>query len=1334
MGDVYLGYEADLDRHVAIKVLPQEFARKPDFARRFRQEAAAAAGLSHPNIVQVFFSGQDSGLPFFAMQFVEGESLSELLTRTPVLSVDQTVVLILHALCGLAHAHQQQMVHRDIKPGNLLIDHQLRRALLADFGLVKSMQEANALTATGVVMGTAEYISPEQGQGLLVDHRSDLYSVGVMMYQMLSGSLPFAADSPTAMIYQHVHMQPESLSQVSSDVPESLVRIVDRLLAKSPADRYSSADAVLRDLRAAFAGHPPSSIEVPATAINDYADVPSVRQTVMVHVPDFGAEPLLPETSEPDDSKQNWWSAAKRRVFRVLHSHAPKLVEQLQNTQQQFDGAICEYQDRCRQLQSLVTEAQQVVDQLTRQAGETRVAAADSRKRATRVENDDNKRAAIDEAQRCDVAASELDTLIAEQQDDLESIRLKLAQTDAKVLELESQRDLLNARLGAAQAGISTLLPGRQYRRNTAIALIVACLVIVGFFSVAWFFAFGTSQTILASVEADFQQGHNHHGDGAGTGTWSYASTPNLELLRSNAELTAMGWESSKTIAGHYEFGPNIDERFGYPHIWQQSDGQLSMTPGEQLAVTRWTSGISGTVTISGNFRKWQIAAGDGVAVHVMVNGVKRFGEAIAFNDLTGVDFDVSSRVEPGSTIDFVVGMDGPGSSDDINNDGTVLQAIISQAAGETKTRQLATSGKSPHLPSNVIDHDQHDDVIPIRSPVRSIAIRTALKNDNIKYEIAAGADDGAVTLYRILQSGFVLEKARLTGHRGRVNQIVYSPDGTRLASAGDDGTIRIWQTDGARDRSAWRILTGHKSEVTHVLFSEDGQQMLSAGNRSGGKDTTIRHWDVQTEQELKVFHAKGGGAATIKGLIRSVVSGRTIIGHGLQNPNGFLLAGRELDGNPTGYAIGFGGAAVEVWEEGSLSLPATPTATKKRMLQVRDTASGIRVLDAGDRVEYSAVSNDQLRAVTGGTDQKIRLWELKTGQLVRDFSGHKKRITSIGISRDQQLAVTAAEDGTIRLWHLPPPPPPSGQVREIQAGSAVNCVTVSSDGFYLAFGDSDSTRIWALDARHGKEKYRYDEAAPVSMVRFSADAESLLYATGQINSQANQLAIRHHRTSAGGVGSAGNRVHRQLQGHTDAITCAALNRSGTHAWSGSSDGTIRFWEVLSGEEIGLIDLGSRVNSLAVSTDEQTIYAAVNDKDIRIIDVKQKSIIGFLRGHSFHVLGLGMSANGKRLSSASGDRTVRLWNTDDGHEICVCRGHTDRVNSVSMTETGRFLVSGSDDGTVRFWSVDTVREIRTFTGHAGAVLSVEISPDEVHAISGSADQTVRLWKLPGSSG
>jgi hypothetical protein len=442
MGDVYKGYERALDRTVAIKVLPTELARDEDFVRRFRAEAAAAARVIHQNVIPIHFIGEDQGCHFFAMHYVEGETLGALLARRGRLPVDETLDLLEQVLAGLDAAHQQGLVHRDIKPGNILLDRVQGRALLADFGLVKSLREGDRMTATGVVMGTVDYISPEQGRGLAVDSRSDLYSLGALAFQMLSGRLPFEGTSPTALIFQHVYDRPQPLREIVPEIPASLAAVVSRLLAKAPDQRHGSAEAVLADLEAVRQKRPlPSGADAALAHDPEAYSRPPVRsraevRTLIITAPAFEDDveihqwdEVAESTAEPGEAK-GWWTRFRLRGVSALRRHAPELLERMQNTEQQMDGAVRECELRRQRLEAMVKEAESVLRELRTQH------AACSVSKAPQAQRD----------------AEELARGIAEQTEQLEQMRMQADKAGVAAARLRNQRDLLLARLETARA------------------------------------------------------------------------------------------------------------------------------------------------------------------------------------------------------------------------------------------------------------------------------------------------------------------------------------------------------------------------------------------------------------------------------------------------------------------------------------------------------------------------------------------------------------------------------------------------------------------------------------------------------------------------------------------------------------------------------------------------------------------------------------------------------------------------------------------------------------------------------------------------------------------
>ena len=243
MAEVWLAEDTMLARRVALKFLLERFTQDAQFVERFRREASSAAGLQHPNVVGVFDRGEHEGLHYIAMEYVDGASLKELITRG--LSVGEAVEIVRQVLAGARFAHAQGIVHRDLKPQNVLIDGE-GRARVADFGIARA--GASEITQTGSVLGTAQYLSPEQAQGLPVTPASDLYSVGVMLYEALTGQVPFEGDSAVTVALKQVSERPRPPSELNPEVPRALDVVVLRALAKDPANRFASADEFLHAL------------------------------------------------------------------------------------------------------------------------------------------------------------------------------------------------------------------------------------------------------------------------------------------------------------------------------------------------------------------------------------------------------------------------------------------------------------------------------------------------------------------------------------------------------------------------------------------------------------------------------------------------------------------------------------------------------------------------------------------------------------------------------------------------------------------------------------------------------------------------------------------------------------------------------------------------------------------------------------------------------------------------------------------------------------------------------------------------------------------------------
>jgi serine/threonine-protein kinase len=254
MAQVYEGTDTVLGRTVAIKVLAPQYARDEAFVARFRREAQAAASLNHPGVVSVYDTGSDDGVHYIVMEYVAGRTLAQVLEQEGRLQPERAAEVARSVAQALSFAHSAGIIHRDVKPANIMLSSH-GGVKVMDFGIARALS-SQTLTQTATVLGTASYLSPEQAQGDAVDARSDIYSLGVVLYEMLTGQPPFSGDTPVAVAYKHVREDPPLPSSLASEVPQELEAIVMKAMAKNPANRYSSAQEMAEDLDRFLRGEP----------------------------------------------------------------------------------------------------------------------------------------------------------------------------------------------------------------------------------------------------------------------------------------------------------------------------------------------------------------------------------------------------------------------------------------------------------------------------------------------------------------------------------------------------------------------------------------------------------------------------------------------------------------------------------------------------------------------------------------------------------------------------------------------------------------------------------------------------------------------------------------------------------------------------------------------------------------------------------------------------------------------------------------------------------------------------------------------------------------------
>jgi serine/threonine-protein kinase len=283
MSSVFRAHDRLLDRKVALKILHHQYSGDDDYVERFKREARSVASLSHPNIVTVIDRGEHADRQFIVFEYVEGENLKRLIERRGPAPVANALELAIQIARGLAFAHQQGLIHRDVKPQNVLLNGD-GRAKVTDFGIARSLNVQHGMTQTGTVLGTSDYIAPEQAQGQRVDEHTDVYSLGVVLYELLTSEVPFPGENFVAVAMRHINEEPPSVRDKRPDVSLRLDEAVQRAMAKRPEDRFPTMDAFCDELEACLA-----ELQAAGTQLAR----PAVARPRRQHRPAFSAWPLI---------------------------------------------------------------------------------------------------------------------------------------------------------------------------------------------------------------------------------------------------------------------------------------------------------------------------------------------------------------------------------------------------------------------------------------------------------------------------------------------------------------------------------------------------------------------------------------------------------------------------------------------------------------------------------------------------------------------------------------------------------------------------------------------------------------------------------------------------------------------------------------------------------------------------------------------------------------------------------------------------------------------------------------------------------------------------------
>ena len=900
MASVFKAYQPGLDRYVAVKVLPAQHALTPGFKERFMIEAKAVAQLSHPNILPIYDVGIDNNISYFAMKYVPGETLRDVMQRP--ISLEQVCDYIDQLAGALDHAHEKGILHRDIKPVNILVEGEW--LLLADFGLAKIVESTQALTATGSSMGTPAYISPEQAVGKPIDHRTDIYSLGIVLYEMVTGQVPYSGETPMGVIFKHVHEPLPLPRQVKPGLPEAVELVILKALAKKPEDRFNSVGALATALREAVEK---GTTEITISSLPTADQSPqNIDQTIphqagitapAHNVDDVVEAPVAARRQPP------WlWIGLGVVVLFLLGGAIIVMsrggADQSNTNQQEFISAEADSETPPDNSLADVaeTEPNPTATDVVESAAEV-TEAADETELPTPTDEPTVAPAVVEATATSPPAATSQPANQSSVPSEGRSFTNVPQLSASAVLGRGPINELTVSPNGEAVAVASSLgiwlysLPSLEFAgllENQG----------SGSETVAW----SPNETKLASGNDDglvqiwdiankqvLQTLEGHTGP-----VISVAWSPDGAKLASGSEDALIriwdvdtGQEVS-TLSGH------LYEPYGL--AWSPDGGQLAsasrdttvrvwdiVSGGElqkleshldEVNSIDWSPDGTQLVTSSNDLtiRIWNTVDWQeenilsGHTGWIFNAAWSPDGSQIASGSLDGTIriWDADSGEElgllEGHTQPGVIAVWSPtGASQLISGgtDGTIRvwdtgtgqetgqlsdhTSLLRDVAWSPNGAQLAAVGFDGAVRMWDVTTQEEVQTIPA---VGQFLLSVSWSPDG--RQIATGDSEGVVNVWNVANGQAVHS---LTGHADQITQVGWSPDGSQIASASWDGTIRLWDpASGARLRE----LAGHTDVVNTLSWSPDGNQLAS-----GSDDRVVIIWDADNGAEMHRFEGK---------------------------------------------------------------------------------------------------------------------------------------------------------------------------------------------------------------------------------------------------------------------------------------------------------------------------------------------------------------------------------------------------------------------------------------------------------------------------------------------
>lgn len=1367
-GVIYRARQRFVDRQVAIKIILPAHANQPDFIRRFETEAQLVAQLEHLHIVPLYDFWREPDGAYLVMRLMKGGSLERLLDRGP-LELSQTVRIVEQIGSALAAAHRQGVIHRDLKPGNILLDEE-GNAYLSDFGIAKAstLDEPAQITATGVIVGTPAYISPEQLQSQALTPQADIYSLGVLLFEMLTGQYPFKGSSTGDLILKHLTTPLPPLREVRPDLPAELDRVIQCATAKEPAARYADVLSLVADLRRVLAPEaavlpvaPPP--ELPLAVTNPYKGLRAFQEADALDF--FGREELTeqllarlcdsPAPDRPEEggrflavvgpSGSGKSSLVRAGLLPALRKGALPgserwfVVEMLPGSHPLEELEIALLRIATRQHSGLMEQLRRDARGLVRAA--RLVLPSDDGTLLLIVDQFEELFTLVRNSRKAE-AAHFMDSLYAAVSDPRSPVRVVIT-LRADFYDRPLTHPHFSALLSKHTQVVTPLTTGDLARAIAGPARRVGAMLEEG---------------LVTDIIADVKD------QPGALPLLQYALTELFER-REGRLLTRQAYQSIGGVMG--ALGRRAEKVYA-----RLSETEQAATRQLFLRLVTLSEGIEDTRrrVLRSELESLASPIPDTQPPEERVSAISQIIEVFGKSRLLSFDRDPLTR---GPTVEVAheallrewkrLRAWLEASRDDVR-----LQRLLAAAAAEwTSANQepsfllqgarlaqfegwaagaglALTQEERAFLDASLAERQKREAEEAARQrheleAAQSLAEaqRRRAEAEMQRAEVQAQAVSrlrrravalalalGALTVLLLVATWLgqlanrnarrAQEQARLATSRelaaAAVNNLQVDPERSVLLALRALSTADTLEARNALHQSLpelhiLRTIAAHSTRgAPGVAYSPDGARLASIG-----VDGTARVWDVASGQQLLELPGPPGDAGF------SVAF----------SPDGRLLA--------TSWT-----SQVIVWDAGSgeklFSLPGQVIGMAVDRLDFSPDSARLavanmdglpKVWDLAGRTELFALaghaqicdaiafSHDGKRLATGDLAGIVKIWDASTAQELAVLE-HGGMVHSVTFSPDGQRVVSASDNGRLIVWEIA-----SGRsVLSLSARSGIYDVTYMPDGERLVSVHQDgTTTVW--DAVSGQPLLTL--AGHLStVIAVTASPDNVRIATSGYDG-----TVRLWDTTPG-------RELLTVPAHDGSVYEIAYNPDGSRLATVSLDGTGKLWEPSSGLlAMSLSPDGAPggLTALAFSPDGRRLAAGGGDGTVYVDDTVTGQTVLTLTGHMDAVLNLAFSPDGHHLATASWDGTAKVWDLASGKEVVTFDGHHNLVFGLAFSLDGQRLFTGGNDAYVREWDATTGQELRTFSGEEMEVYGIALSPDGKRLAIGRQDGVVTVWDV-----